>query len=323
MSSSPACTPSVERRRSHSTPQVRDRDKTPHSKRDNLNSSGDSTYSLMSPIYHDSYQSEEEDPDMTSGTLTNGASGPDLPGKCNISKECSLEDLKLTPWEEWLLCKEKKGRMELQKKLAEELKQEEERLKQQQQIEMKKTLADQQHKEWVRRKNEQEKKEKEEKRLKEQQEKESQQLKNMTVQEKSKEKYNEWLQKKTEEEREKARKEKEQEEKRLAELREKREKANQVFEEWLEQAKNKPRPTLSSYGKLTGYYDGSSYPAPGFCNPIPWKPIPVPPPPKEADKNLPGKMKKRPTSSKLYRPSMGPQYKPRDNLHVGGGLFRR
>uniref|UniRef100_A0A8C6Y786 Coiled-coil domain containing 34 n=1 Tax=Naja naja TaxID=35670 RepID=A0A8C6Y786_NAJNA len=90
------------------------------------------------------------------------------------------------------------------------------------------------------------------------------------------EKHKEWVQKKNEEEKEKLRE---------AELQEKKEKSERMFKEWLQNSKNKPRPASAGYayvnGKLATYPDGNAYPAPAFYNPIPWKPIPVPPPKEE------------------------------------------
>ncbi|KAM4723154.1 coiled-coil domain-containing protein 34 [Rhinophrynus dorsalis] len=317
---------------SHSTPHGQAKKETGlRSKSYDLSSTGDSTYSLLSPIFHDSYENDEEESVHRSLTEESDIRKHRVDSRSEEERhrkteELSLEDLNLTPWEAWLLLKEKQGRIELQRKICEELKQKEEKRKEQQKKEMKKSFAEEQHKEWVRKKEEQERKEKECRLQKERQEKESEEQRKMAAQAKSKEKYQEWLRKKKEEEQERKKKEKEQEEKRVMEQREKKEKANKMFEEWLEQAKNKPRPTLNSYGyvngKLTGYYDGSSYPAPGFYNPIPWKPIPVPPP-KDAAKNVSGKKKKRANSSQPYRSNLGSLYKPKDNLRVGGGMLKR
>ncbi|XP_069812748.1 coiled-coil domain-containing protein 34-like isoform X4 [Dendropsophus ebraccatus] len=279
MSSTTSDVRSAEVRLSHSTPQKPSTSQPVmgRSKSCDISSAGESTYSLLSPIYHDSFESDIEDHSFHADILAeeNETKKPSNQNQGGVSAiEQSLADLKLSPWETWLLSKERQGRIELQSRIAEELKQEEERRKQELKKEQKKLLAEEQHKEWVRKKQEQE-----------------------------------------------------EEEKRIAEQREKKEKAEYMFEEWLEQAKNKPRPTLNSYGyvngKLTGYYDASSYPAPGFYNPIPWKPIPMPPPPKETIKTLSGKKKKRPVSHQLYRPSTTIGYKPKDNLQVGGGMFRR
>ncbi|KAG8429590.1 hypothetical protein GDO86_019761, partial [Hymenochirus boettgeri] len=177
-------------------------------------------------------------------------------GRQSHADEISLENRNLTPWESWLLDKEKKARNELQRKFAEELKQEEERQKEQQRKEIKKTLAEENHKEWVRKKQDLERKVKEEKLEKELQEKASEEQKRIRAQEKNQAKYREWLQKKKEEEQERKKKEQEQEENSKAEQLEKKEKAKKMFEEWLEQAKIKPRPTLHSYGYVNGKLTG-------------------------------------------------------------------
>ncbi|XP_040184279.1 coiled-coil domain-containing protein 34 [Rana temporaria] len=324
MSSSSSGSRSAERRRSHSTPQK-------HSKTESFSGRSascdvDNTEGSprsFSPIYHDTFESENKDRDSQSRMLEN-----DSGSKCPSDLiEQSLADMHLSPWEMWLLNKERKSRIELQKKLSEEMKLEEERRKAQEKKELQKRLAEEQHKDWVRRKQEQERKEKEEKLLKEKQKTEVQEQRKSSVQERSKEKYQEWLSKKKEEEQERKRKEKEEGEMRLAEQRAKKEQAEQIFQEWLEQAKNKPLPTSNSYGyvngKLTGYYDGSSYPAPTFYNPVPWKPIHVPQPPKASVKNPNGKKKKRAVSSLSYRPTTALPYKPKDNLHVGVGMIKR
>ncbi|XP_072277932.1 coiled-coil domain-containing protein 34 [Pyxicephalus adspersus] len=335
MSCSSSGTRSPEGGRSHSTPQKHSKTESlmTRSKSFDVGNTEDSPYSL-SPIYLDSFETENDGRDSHSKILED-YSETKCPGDLNLDKskstsviERSLADMHLSPWETWLLNKEKQCRIELQRKILEEMRQEEEKRKAQEKKELQKRLAEEQHKEWVRKKQEQERKEKEEKLLKEKQEKELQEQRKSSIQERSKEKYQEWLNKKKTEEQERKRKEKEEAEKRLAEQRAKKEKAEQIFKDWLEQAKNKPPPTLNSYGyvngKLTGYYDGSSYPAPSFYNPIPWKPIPVPPPPKENVKNPSGnKKKKRAASSLACRPATAMPYKPKDNLRVGVGMVKR
>ncbi|XP_068117755.1 coiled-coil domain-containing protein 34 [Hyperolius riggenbachi] len=318
---------------SHSTPQRQT--KTDSAMRPSescdVTGTGDSTHSL-SPIYHDTFQSENEDDKSHSRILESESEAKDLSnetmdkGRSTLTIEQSLQDMHLSPWEMWLLTKERQFRTDLEKKISEDLKLEEERRREQEKKQQKKRLADEYHRQWVQKKLEQERKEKEEKHLKEKQDKIQEAQKKNYCQQKSKEKYQEWINKKNDEEQERKRKEKEEAERRLAEQREKREKAEQMFKEWLEQAKNKPRPTLNSYGyvngKLTGYYDGSSYPAPSFYNPVPWKPIPIPPPPKEAARRPTGK-KKRVISGRSYRSTVVIPCKPKDNLHVGGGMLKR
>ncbi|XP_077144154.1 coiled-coil domain-containing protein 34 isoform X2 [Ranitomeya variabilis] len=303
MSSSPSDLRSAEVRRSHSTPRNPSTRESVlgRSRSGEASSSGGSTCSLLSPIYHLSFESDIEDQSFHEEIL---APETDATNPCNRSQsgttaiEQSLADMKLSPWETWLLGKERQGRIDLQNKLSQELKQEEERRIQEQKKEQKKRFAEEQHREWVRRKQEQERKEKEQKLQKEKQEK--------ALEERQRQ---------------------DEEDNRFTEQKEKKEKAERMFKEWLEQAKNKPRPALNSYGyvngKLTGYYDGSSYPAPGFYNPVPWKPIPMPPPPKETVKTSSGKKKKRPISHQLYRSSNHMVLKPKDNLQVGGGMVRR
>ncbi|XP_078540779.1 coiled-coil domain-containing protein 34 isoform X1 [Lissotriton helveticus] len=315
-------------RRSHSAPHRHShKDQTPkRSQSLSVSSCGDSTRSLLSPLYHSSFEDEDD------GKLDSSRSGSDY--KENVDNRVGPQNSKgslkekdhviipkhnLTPWEEWLVSKGRRERVQLQTKVLEELKQNQELEKIRRQQELHKLAADEQHKEWVRKKNEQEKKEKELKMRKEQKEKEAMERRKAGMEEKAKEKFNEWLKKKQGEEKEKKRKEKEEEEKRLAELNQKKEKSKLTFEEWLENAKSKPRPVLNSYGyangKLTGYYDGSASPAPGFCNPIPWKPINIPPPPREVRRNT-VKPPKRLSANLSYRPRSR-VHRPMDHFLIG------
>ncbi|KAG2455869.1 GABT protein, partial [Polypterus senegalus] len=133
--------------------------------------------------------------------------------------------------------------------------------------------------------------------------------------ERAKEKYNLWLEKKKEEEIVKKQIEKEE-----AELKERREMADKKFKEWLRSAKDKPRPASSpcgySNGKPTGFYDQNYYPAPSFCNPIPWKPIHAPPPEESSRKQAVKKTQKQ-RSFVLQRHTAAVSCKPKDNLGIG------
>ncbi|XP_023501965.2 coiled-coil domain-containing protein 34 isoform X1 [Equus caballus] len=279
-------------------------------------SCSESTLSLLSPLGHQSFPSDDDvDADVRgSGAAAASPGGAEARGRGSTvesedneeqqnqvcSPECSL-----TPWEVWFVGKEKEERGRLQQKALEELNQQLEKRKEMEEREKRKIIAEEKHKEWVQKKNEQKRKEKEQKINKEMEEKAAKELKKEHLQEKAKEKYEEWLKKKNAEECEKKKKEKEKEKQRQAELQEKKEIAEKKFKEWLEKAKNKPRPAAKSYGyangKLTGFYSGNSYPEPAFYNPIPWKPIPVPPP-KEA-KDLSSKKTARPVPRQLHRPS--------------------
>ncbi|XP_037755858.1 coiled-coil domain-containing protein 34 isoform X1 [Chelonia mydas] len=288
-----------------------------------------STYSLLSPIYHQSFQScnEEEEEDREEAAPSARGKRTFKRNKHNSAESCNVTEKKkqspptdnLSPWEEWFICKEKELRVRLQARALEEMNLQLEKRKEKQELERKKKIAEEKHKEWVQQKNEEERREKERKLIKKMAEKAVRDLERIQLQEKAKGKYKEWLKKKRAEESEKKKKEEEKEQKRVAELQEKKEKSEKIFREWLQHARNKPRPVLHSYGytngKLSGYPDGNSYPAPAYCNPIPWKPIHVPPP--KEDKNVTVKKSKRPISSQSYRSSSMVIHKPKNNLCIG------
>ncbi|XP_059565151.1 coiled-coil domain-containing protein 34 isoform X1 [Myotis daubentonii] len=301
-------------------------------------SCSNSTRSLLSPLCRQSFAfdddgdaaDEEEVDEDAHDSEAEGASpgGVELQGRARVveskdnqeeQKQVCLPESSLTPWEVWFVGKEKEERGRLQQKALEELTQQLEKIKEKEEREKRKIIAEEKHKEWVQKKNEQKRKEREQKVTKEMEAKAAKELEKEHLQEKAKEKYQEWLKKKNAEECEKKKKEKEKEKQRQAELQEKKEIAERKFKEWLENSKNKPRPAAKSYGyangKLTGFYNGNSYPEPAFYNPIPWKPIHVPPP-KEA-KDLSGKKTKRPVISQPQRSSSLVIHKARNNLCLG------
>ncbi|KAM6360232.1 coiled-coil domain-containing protein 34 isoform 1-T2 [Alca torda] len=286
-------------------------------------------------------------------------------------KESPLKD-NLSPWEEWFIGKEKELRARLQARAAEEMNKQLEKMKQKQECERRKRIAEEKHKEWVQKKREEtaenallerkqyfrgcylcdlhksvsfsiaqyctdegskgwlsihetssfilciqhretllekssyreyeERRKRERKLSKEMAEKATRELEKMQLQEKAEVKYKEWLKKKRAEEAEKKKKEKEKEKEREAELQEKKARSEKIFKEWLHNARNKPRPVLDGYGfprgKSAGCAGGNSYPAPAYCNPIPWKPIHVPPP--KEDNVLTVKKSKRPVSCQSH-----------------------
>ncbi|XP_069660159.1 coiled-coil domain-containing protein 34 isoform X2 [Haliaeetus albicilla] len=233
-------------------------------------------------------------------------------------KESPLKD-NLSPWEEWFIGKEKELRARLQARAVEEMNIQLEKMKQRQECERRKRIAEEKHKEWVQKKREEERRERERKLSKEMAEKATKELEKMQLQEKAEEKYKEWLKKKRAEEAEKKKKEKEKEKEREAELQEKKARSEKIFKEWLHNARNKPRPVLNGYGfprgKSTGCADGNLYPAPAYCNPIPWKPINVPPP--KEDGVLTMKKSKRPVSCQSHVSSPRVIYKPKTNPCIG------
>ncbi|XP_021541553.1 coiled-coil domain-containing protein 34 [Neomonachus schauinslandi] len=303
-------------------------------------SCSNSTMSLLSPLGHQSFPFDyddgdgEDEEDVDEGAHDSQAKvaslrGVELQGCTSVAesednqeeqKQVHLPESRLTPWEVWFVGKEKVERDRLQQKALEELNQQLEKRKEMEEREKRKLIAEEKHKEWVQKKNEQKRKEREQKINKEMEEKAAKELEKEHLQEKAKEKYQEWLKKKNAEECEKKKKEKEKEKQRQAELQEKKEIAEKRFKEWLENAKNKPRPAAKSYGyangKLTDFYSGNSYPEPAFYNPIPWKPIHMPPS-KEA-KDLSGKKTKRPVISQPHRSSSSlVVQKARSNLCLG------
>ncbi|XP_064282145.1 coiled-coil domain-containing protein 34 [Passer domesticus] len=204
----------------------------------------------------------------------------------------------LSPWEEWFIGKEKELRARLQARAAEEMNKQLEEMKQNQEWERRKRIAEEKHKEWVLKKREEERRERKRKLNKEMTEKATRELEKMQLKEKADVKYKEWLEKKRAEEAEKKKKEKEKEKEREAELQEKRTRSEKIFKEWLQNARNKPQPALNGYGfphgRSTGSADRNLYPAPAYCNPIPWKPVHVPPP--KEDRVLTMKKSQRPVS---------------------------
>ncbi|CAO2579585.1 Coiled-coil domain-containing protein 34 [Lemmus lemmus] len=302
-------------------------------------SCSNSTLSLLSPLGHQSFPFGEDDSEGEDEEAVNedapeseakvvSLEGTELQGHSSCKagsqdtqeqKQMQLRESSLTPWEMWFVGKEKEERGRLQQKVLEELNQQIEKRKEMEEREKRKIIAEEKHKEWVQKKNKQERKEREQKINKEMEEKAAKKLEKEHLQEKAKAKYQEWLKKKNAEECEKKKKEKEKEKQRQAELQEKKEIAEKKFKEWLKNAKNKPRPAAKSYGyasgKLTGFYSGNSYPEPTFYNPIPWKPIHMPPP-KEA-KSETGKKSKRPVTSQTLTSSSLAVHKAKSNLCLG------
>ncbi|KAM4898863.1 coiled-coil domain-containing protein 34 [Sylvia borin] len=238
-----------------------------------------------------------------------------------IARERKVSPLKdnLSPWEEWFIGKEKELRARLQARVAEEMNKQLEKMKQNQECERRKRIAEEKHKEWVQKKREEERRERKRKLSKEMVEKVTSELEKMQLQEKADIKYKEWLKKKRAEEAEKKKKEKEKEKEREAELLEKKTRSEKIFKEWLQNSRNKPQPALYGYGfphgRSTGSADRNLYPAPAYCNPIPWKPIHVPPP--KEDNILTMKKSKRPVSCQPHASLPMVISKPKSNPCIG------
>ncbi|XP_062587860.1 coiled-coil domain-containing protein 34-like [Saccostrea cucullata] len=185
----------------------------------------------------------------------------------------------LSPWEQWLIQKTKEERVKKQqvKKHKQEVREEKER-RAAEKIQKEEKAAEKRS-EWLKQKNYEEKLRKKLEKQRIQTEAEIKAQQNMITKMKAERKFEEWREKK--EDMEKEKKETEMQKKRDLELAEKCQKikAQQKYEEWLRNAKNRPKSSQSfgyTGGKLTGYHDTGAYPAPGFYNPIPWHPNPIP-----------------------------------------------
>ncbi|XP_069770831.1 coiled-coil domain-containing protein 34-like [Narcine bancroftii] len=300
----------------------------------NLEVSKDSTTSLLSPIYHDSYESEDGKTEV-SKTPASSISNREMASTANktVSKKLAifspvrsktsrfrtserktqlskeeeqhLKEVELTAWEEWLIKKAKEERIEVLKKSQEEIILKQAKLKEQEELERKKVRAEEEHRCWVRKKIEKEKLEKEKKCHKDQEEKIVREQERKRATERASKIFQEWLRNKKLQKMETKKIEKDAEEKKAAETQERRERADKIFQEWLQSVRTRPRTVPSSFGyangKLTGYYDGASYPVPSYCNPIPWKPIPVPCS-EDNGKKITCKEKMKSKSASLYIP---------------------
>ncbi|XP_029992683.1 coiled-coil domain-containing protein 34 [Sphaeramia orbicularis] len=258
---------------------------------DGVLSDDEDTFSLLSPIYHDSFDSDE-DPDpspdhQTSPRPSDSSRHSVSPERCELPKTPSEQMLlpsatgqntpSLSPWEMWLVNKAKEDRLKAEKKaeeerLLKEKKKEEEREQQQKMI-----VVEEKIHEWLKMKKEQEKHEQLMRKSKKEEEIQRKQEMQRESHQKAQQKYKDWLQKKNQEKAEKEKKQRE--EAALKEEQEKvrREKAEEKFKEWLTKSHVKSRPSPKSPRHPTSPYD-KSCPSPSFYNPIPWRPIHIPPP---------------------------------------------
>ncbi|KAL2093902.1 hypothetical protein ACEWY4_011214 [Coilia grayii] len=257
-------------------------------------STEESTYSLLSPIYHDSF--EGSDDDLEVGHLNEGldnlgvsAEGdrhtvPHGDGKSHIHRKVaevkfdksSISLQNLSAWEQWLVNKAKEERLKSEQKALEEHTLLEKQLQEQREKQQKRLQTEAKIQEWLKMKRQLEKQAKERKERQKQEEIEKEKQKQKEIERKAQEKYKEWLLKKKQEENERKEREKEEAALKEAEEKERGRRAEETFQQWLrEQTKNRPKRNTSPKG-----YDNLNYPSPSFYNPIPWKPIHIPPPEK-------------------------------------------
>ncbi|XP_035520630.1 coiled-coil domain-containing protein 34 [Morone saxatilis] len=247
---------------------------------DGVLSDEEDTFSLLSPIYHDSFDSDE---DVEGGRAQQS---DDSPLRCELPRTRSEQMVtaavesagspNLSAWEMWLVTKAKEERLKLEKKAEEERILKEKKEREERQQERKKLVMEERIQEWLKMKREQEKYKQLVNQSKEE-EIQRQQEKQREIEEKAQQKYKNWLQKKNQEKMEKEKKEKEEAALKEQQEKERRTRAEERFKEWVAKANEKCRASPKSPCYPTSPYD-KSYPPPSFYNPIPWKPIPVPPP---------------------------------------------
>ncbi|XP_026057720.1 coiled-coil domain-containing protein 34 [Carassius auratus] len=284
-----------------------------------LESTGDSTSSLLSPIYHDSFELSEDEPESDQPrpvhNITTTLSEDVAPGSpyrdevdtTGLEDRASNVQFKLSAWEQWIVDKAKEERIRKQQKAMEELTLMEKQKEVEKEQQKKKVVNDCKIQEWLEIKREQEKKERMSKEFQKSKEQLQEEKKRAEIERKAQEKYKEWLRKKKQQETERKLKEKEEAARREAEERERKEKAEESFKEWLESLKTKGKLSRQSSASSAGNYNNVNYPAPSFVNPIPWKPIHVPqqeqtPRKSSTRKRTPGPPKSQSTPCLTYRP---------------------
>lgn len=227
-----------------------------------------------------------------------------LRSNAKVSKTSSSKTVEnkgdcLSPWETWLIKKAAEDREKTKAKRLEKKKTHEEKEKQEREREELLRVASDKYVEWLEIKN---KSITEERRIKHREERLEQEKKenmNRITQEKAAIKFNNWLQEKKTKQYEK--KLKEEEDARMKKDQEVTRKMNneEAYSKWIATAKEKAKPVHNSFGytggMLTGYYEWGSYPAPSYCNPIPW----VPPKIKRDSNRWKGKVEMLPASPPL------------------------
>uniref|UniRef100_A0A3B4XD50 Coiled-coil domain-containing protein n=1 Tax=Seriola lalandi dorsalis TaxID=1841481 RepID=A0A3B4XD50_SERLL len=185
-----------------STPVKTSRGKILYTSRDldeEVVSDDEDTFSLLSPIYHDSFDSDEEDLEPSPAQQTS-------PRPSENSGRSPAASPTLSAWEMWLVNKAKEDRIKLEKKAEEERLLKKKTKQQEREHERKKIVMEEKIHEWLKLKKEQHeqlvKQSKEEEEIQRQLEKQRQ------IEQKAQQKYKDWLQKKNQEKIEKEKKEK-------------------------------------------------------------------------------------------------------------------
>ncbi|XP_075945939.1 coiled-coil domain-containing protein 34 [Anarhichas minor] len=262
---------------------------TPKGFDDCVLSDEEDTFSLLSPIYHDSFDSDEElEPSPSQQTSPRQSDTSRLsvsPVRCELPRTPSVQMLNavkpaaapsLSAWEMWLVNKAKEDRFKLEKQAEEEQLRKERKQQEERERNHKKIVMEEKIQDWLKMKTEQEKQEQLLKLSKEEEEIQRQQEKQRETEQKAPQKYKVWLQKKNQEKIELEKKNKEAAALKEEQEKERHKRAEDKFKDWLAKANEKSRADPKSPCYPTSPYD-KSYSSPSFYNPIPWKPIHVPP----------------------------------------------
>ncbi|XP_058502326.1 coiled-coil domain-containing protein 34 [Solea solea] len=278
---------------------------------DGVLSDDEDTFSLLSPIYHDSFDSDEEELELSVAELTSPRPSDHSelsisPVRCELPKTPVKQMFSaavppaasptLSAWEEWLVNKAKEQRLKLEKTAEEEQLLKEKQQQQEMEKEKKKTVVEEKIQEWLQMKREQEKREQLVKQEKEEEETRRRLEKQREIEQKAQQKYKVWLQRKNQEKIEKEKKYMEEAALKEEQEKQRRKVAEATFKEWLAKANEKGGSGSQSPCSPKSPYD-KSYPAPSYYNPVPWKPIHVPPPEisqKKSSGKKPQKQRKKP-----------------------------
>ncbi|XP_029289584.1 coiled-coil domain-containing protein 34 isoform X2 [Cottoperca gobio] len=290
------------------------------------------TFSLLSPIYHDSFDSDkdlEHSPASQTSPWQSDNSRLSLsPVSCELPRTPSLQMLNtaveppgspsLSAWERWLVNKAKEDRLHLEKQAEEEQLQKEKKAHEEREQGQKKIVIEEKIQEWLKMKREQEKQELLLKLSKEEEEMQRQGEKQKEIEQKAQQKYKDWLQKKNQEKIEMEKKEKEEAALKEEQEKERRKRAGEKFKDWLAKANEKSRASPKSSSYPTSPYE-KSHPSPSFYNPIPWKPIHVPPPETSLNKTS----GKKPQKQRKSQQSPSTAFRMRNSASAAQVLQRR
>lgn len=204
----------------------------------------------------------------------------------------------LSPWESWLVKKSAEYREKVKQQRLQNRKEKEEKEIEQRKREEELKRGSEVIAKWLENKKKTSAEERRKKLLQEQLEQEKKENSNRFISEKATVEYNHWLERKKAQEKEKKRKD--EDEARVKKEKEVQRKLNneEAYSRWIAKANERPKSVYNSFGYIGytgGFYEWGSYPAPSYCNPVPW----VPPKVKRNSEKRKGKMEMIPPSPPL------------------------